>query len=272
MNYTISGFGDEISADLEEQLATLKGLGVDGLDLRTAFGKNVSTLTDEEVTAVREKAESYGLKIQAIGSPVNKAKYSDAARTEQYEKLKRIIQIAKIAGTRRIRIFSPETDREGGGEAWPEVRTWMAEQVALAEAEDVILMHENDGHFFGAFPANSRLLMEEFAGPHFRAIYDPGNAVLLGTRTMRDWFPWTLPFLDTIHVKDAIVGGHFVFAGEGDGEMIALLDFLKQNNWSGALTLEPHAQVAGPAGGFSGKENFTRAVTALRKCLSEVGA
>lgn len=271
MEYTITGFGDEISADLDEQLATLKELGVDGLDLRTAFSKNVSMLTDEEVRAVREKAESYALRIQAIGSPINKVKLTDEARTEQFEKLKRIIQIAKIAGTRRIRIFSPETDREGGSEAWPDVRAWMAEQVALAQAEDVILMHENDGHFFGAFPTNSRLLMEEFAGPHFRAIYDPGNAVLLGTQTMRDWFPWTLPYLDTIHVKDARANDHFVFAGEGDGEMVTLLDFLKQNNWSGALTLEPHAQVAGPAGGFSGKENFGMAVAALRKCLTEVG-
>jgi 3-dehydroshikimate dehydratase len=269
---TITGFGDEIAPDLDVQLGTMKRLGVEGLDLRTAFGKNVLQLTDEEVDRVATAVHSHGLHVQSVSSPVNKVKYSEAARDEELAKLGRAAEIAKRLGIRRIRIFSPETDPAGGSAAWPEIRAWMADQVALARQEDVLLMHENDGHFFGAYPANCRMLLEEFDGPNFRAIFDFGNSVFIGCRTMRDWFPWIVPFLDTLHIKDATVAGpRFVPAGDGDGEMVEAFKSLAGEGWSGPLTLEPHAQIAGPQGGFSGEHAFEHAVTALRKVLAQAG-
>jgi sugar phosphate isomerase/epimerase len=116
------------------------------------------------------------------------------------------------------------------------------------------------------------MLLEEFSGPNFRAIYDFGNAVLIGTRTMRDWFPWIVPHLDTLHIKDAIESEHrFVAAGEGDGQMLEAFMNLDVYGWTGPLTLEPHAQVAGPQGGFSGEQAFEHAVGALRKVLEAAG-
>jgi sugar phosphate isomerase/epimerase len=268
----ITGFGDEISSDLDVQLQTMKRLGVTGLDLRTAFGKNVLQLSDVEVDQVAERVESYGLSVQTVSSPVNKVKFSGVSAGEELKKLDRAAQIAKRLRIRRIRIFTPETDPEGGSAAWPEVKAWMADQVALAKDQDVVLLHENDGRFFGAFPANARMLLEEFSGPNFRAIYDFGNAVLIGTRTMHDWFPWIVPHLDTLHIKDAIESDHkFVAAGEGDGEMLEAFMNLDVYGWSGPLTLEPHAQVAGPQGGFSGEQAFEHAVKALRKVLDAAG-
>lgn len=269
----LTGFGDEISPDLDVQLATLKRLDLEGLDLRTAFGKNVLMLTDDEVDEVGAKVSSYGLRVQSVSSPVNKVKYSEAGRGEELKKLERAADIAIRLGIQRIRIFSPETDPNGGSEAWPEVKAWMADQVALAKSKGVVLLHENDGHFFGAWPANSRLLLEEFSGPHFRAIFDFGNSVLIGCRTMRDWFPWLLPYVDTLHIKDAVADGHrFAASGEGDGEMVEAFRFLFSEGWAGPLTLEPHAQIAGPQGGFSGEESFEYAVNALRSVLRQAQA
>jgi 3-dehydroshikimate dehydratase len=269
---TTTGFGDEISADLDVQLATMKRLGVEGLDLRTAYGKNVLQLSDEEVDRVKETVASYGLRIQTVSSPVNKVAYSHAAREAELRKLGRAAEIANRVGIRRIRIFSPETDPSGGDAQWAEVRQWMRDQVDLAAKYDVLLLHENDGRFFGAFPGNCRKLMEEFSGPNFRAIFDFGNSVFIGCRTMVDWFPWLLPYLDTLHIKDATAEGpRFVPAGEGDGEMLAAFRYLLGVGWSGPLTLEPHAQVAGPQGGFSGEQAFEHAVAALRKVLAQAG-
>jgi len=267
---TISGFGDEISPDLEVQLRTLKRLDVAGLDLRSAFGKNVLQLTDDEVDRIGEMVKSHGLHVQSIGSPVNKVKFSGSNRTEELRRLARAAEIANRLGVERIRIFTPETDPKGGAGAWPEVRAWMAEQIRLAESKGVILIHENDARYFGAFPANSRRLFDELGGPHLRAAFDFGNSVLIGYRTMRDWFPWILPHLDTLHIKDAVeADGRFVFAGEGDGEMVDCMRFLYGQGWNGPLTLEPHAAHAGPQGGFSGEEAFELAVQALRSVLSQ---
>ena len=267
----ITAFGDEISPNLDEQFEELKAQGVSGLDLRTAFGKNVSILTDEEVDQVSAIASSHGMPIHAIGSPVNKVKYSPEGAEQELQKLQRIGEIAKRVGTRRIRIFSPETDPQDTLARWEDVRAFMRPQVDYAESEDLVLMHENDGHFFGAFPGNCQRLLAEFAGPHFRAIYDPGNAMHVQSNTMTDWFPWLLPHLDTIHVKDAVRSdGHFVYAGQGDGDFVSLFRFLKEHGWNGPLTMEPHANMTGSGGQYlSGREQFGQAVACLRSVLRQ---
>lgn len=270
--FALSGFGDEISSDLGEQLDVMKDLRVPGLDLRTAFGKNVMALTDDEVDEVGRQVAARGMKVQAIGSPINKLGFAESSAEAELVKLKRAIEIAKRLGTQRIRIFSPQTTPMDTADMWPQVKAWMGAQAELAAEQDMILMHENDGHFFGAFPANAKLMLEELHSPHFKAIYDPGNAVLIGTRTFKDWFPWYLPYLDTIHVKDAVEKDHqFAFAGEGQGEIGDLLLFLVAKKWSGTLTLEPHAKVAGPSGGFSGTESFGHAVAAIRYLAMQAG-
>lgn len=260
----ITGFADEISPDLDEQLDLLVKLKFDGLDLRSAFGKNVSELSGGELDDVRTRTEAAGLRVHAIGSPVNKVPMSVEHEAEQMRKLDRCIEAAIRCGTKRVRIFTPETDD------WAGVRAWVRPQVRLAEQAGILLLHENDGRYFGAFPSRAQLLFKEFAGAHFKAVFDFANTVLLGCRPMKDWFPWLLPYLDTLHIKDAIEAeGRIVSAGEGDGEMLETLRFLKGEGWSGPLTLEPHASIAGPAGGFSGAESFTAAAEALRGVLAQ---
>ncbi len=56
----ISAFADEISGDFDEQLSELNQYGVTGLDLRTAFGKNVMALSDEELDVLAGKASAAG--------------------------------------------------------------------------------------------------------------------------------------------------------------------------------------------------------------------
>jgi 3-dehydroshikimate dehydratase len=267
----LTGFGDEISADLDVQLRLMKKLGLVGLDLRSAFGKNVLQLTDQDVEQVKSAVEAHGLRVQCIGSPVNKVKFTTEGASEELGKLRRSVAIAKSLCVGRIRIFSPEAAWQDNDPAWPDVRSWMADQVAFAEDEGVLLLHENDGTFFGAYPHNCRLLLEEFGGPSFRAVFDFANTVLLGYRPMNDWFPWLLPYLDTLHIKDA-KDGKVVAAGEGDGQIAETLEYLFSQDWQGPLTLEPHAQVAGAASGFSGEQAFEYAVAAFRTVLDQVGA
>jgi sugar phosphate isomerase/epimerase len=261
----ITGFADEISPDLSEQFRVMSELDFDGIDLRSGFGKNVLELNEEEVDEVVRLTTAAGLTVHAIGSPVNKVFASEENRPGEMRKLELAIAVAKRCGTRRIRIFSPETAD------WEVARPWMAEQVALARASDVVLLHENDGYFFGATPENSRKLFEEFGGEHFRAAFDFANTVLIGFRPLQDWFPWILPHLDTLHMKDAIEGEKRVVpVGEGDGQIVETLQYLVAEGWRGPLTLEPHLASAGPTGGFSGVSEFQRAAAALRKVLAQV--
>src|SRR5688572_2936473 len=94
----LTGFGDEISPDLDTQLRVMKRLGLVGLDLRSAFGKNVLQLTDDEVGSIKKAVEEHGLTVQCIGSPVNKVKFAPDAQREELRKLGRAAEIAHQLG------------------------------------------------------------------------------------------------------------------------------------------------------------------------------
>ncbi len=269
----MSAFGDEVSPDLDVQIATLKRLGIDGLDVRSVGDVNVLNLSDSELSEVRKACQVAGLAIRGVGSPVNKVPMTAENRPVEMQKLKRSIEAAKVLGTSLIRIFSPIANRaDDDMRAWPEVKAWLGEMASRARDAGVVLLHENDGDFFGAYPNNCRRLLEELGGPHFRAVFDFANTLLLGYLPMRDWFPWILPHLDSMHIKDVVRSeGRVVPAGEGDGEMTDTLRLALESGWSGTLTLEPHLKAGGPYGGTSGPELFEVAVAALRRTVEDAG-
>lgn len=271
MKFRITGFTDEICADMDGQVAAVKKLGLDGLDLRSIDGINVLDLTSETVDELKQKVEDNGFVVQAIGSPVNKVKLGPTTLADEQQKLQKAIDVAQRLGVQRIRIFSPETTPADTAEQWPQVRDVLSAQINLAAQNDILLLHENDGHFFGAYPANARHIFDELACPYFKAIFDFANTVLIGFKPTPDWFPWLLPHLDTIHVKDAIVSERrVVAAGEGDAQIRETLQWLSDQGWHGTLTLEPHLQQSGALGGFSGEESFTHATTALRNVVASL--
>ncbi|MHB8636997.1 MAG: sugar phosphate isomerase/epimerase family protein [Fimbriimonadaceae bacterium] len=270
--FPLSAFGDEAGSSAQEQVDALVKSGLHGLDVRSVDGVNVLAMTDEALMATREACEAHGRHVQAVGSPINKVAFSHSTLNDETQKLAGAIKAAKILGTRRIRIFTPETPPNQGPAAWAELKPVMETMVSMAADADVVLIHENDGHYYGAFPAHAKRLFEAIGGPHFRAAFDFANTVLIGFRPMRDWFPWLLPHLDTLHIKDAVESEHqVVAAGEGDGQLVETLRFLVSQNWHGPLTLEPHLKAAGPLGGYSGPELFAYAAERMKAVVAEAG-
>ena len=261
MSWPITAFADEIAPDLATQLRVMKEHGVVGLDLRSVEGKNVLALSDAEVDAVGAAVAEAGLRVQCVASPVNKVAFEGNEAGEAH-KLKRAIEVAKRLDVRRIRVFTPESP---DGDA---VMDWMGRQHRMAEAADVLLLVENDAKYWSAYPEHARRLFRELAGPNLMAAFDFANAHLLGTR-IEDWFPWIVPYLDTLHIKDA-KDGRVVPVGEGDAGIRVTLQALFRENWSGPLTLEPHLAAAGAFGGFSGERLFAEAAGALYSVLGSL--
>lgn len=270
--FPLSAFGDEAGASALDQVDALVKCGIHGLDVRNVDGVNVLALTEDALKATRETCEGKGRVVQAVGSPINKVQFSHTTLADESAKLIQAIKAAAILGTRRIRIFTPETPPHQGPAAWAELKPVMEEMVRIAADADVVLIHENDGHYYGAFPEHAKRLFGEIGGPHFRAAFDFANTVLIGFRPMRDWFPWLLPHLDTLHIKDAVEGDHkVVAAGDGDGQLVETIKFLMSQGWHGPLTLEPHLQAAGPLGGYSGPELFAHAAAKLKAVVKAAG-
>lgn len=267
-----SAFADEAADTLEGQMLALAEAGISRLDVRTVAGKNVVDMSPADLSTLGETCAKNRIQIESIATPVNKVPLQMAHRDEEMGKLERGIEAARRLRARTVRIFSPEPPPDRVA-ALPEVMSWMRPMADMAAKAEVMVVHENDGKFAGAYPDVSARMMEELGSPTFRFAFDFANTVLLGFRPLPDWFPWSLPYLETIHMKDAISAtGQIVPVGQGDGQVARTLELLVQNNWVGALSLEPHLEAAGPFGGFSGLRRFQEASAAVRAIVRSVGA
>jgi hypothetical protein len=70
--WTLSGFADEISPDLEMQCATLDDLGIGHIEVRSVWDVNVLDLDDDQLDRVREAFEAHRIHTSSIGSPIGK--------------------------------------------------------------------------------------------------------------------------------------------------------------------------------------------------------
>ncbi|MDN5605417.1 MAG: hypothetical protein L0G59_08370, partial [Kocuria sp.] len=70
--WTLSGFTDEISPDMEQQCSHARSLGLSHIEFRSAWDTNVLDLDDQQLEQAAEILDRYGLKVSSIGSPIGK--------------------------------------------------------------------------------------------------------------------------------------------------------------------------------------------------------
>jgi sugar phosphate isomerase/epimerase len=269
--FTLSAFGDEIAADLTEQLDVMQREGIPALEFRGAWGKNILDLSDDEVRTAKGLLDARGMHVSAIGSPIGKVKITDDFGTH-LERFRRALAVVAMLDAPRIRIFSFFIP---AGEDAARYRTAVMDRmlmlVNLAEEAGVTLWHENEKEIYGDIATRCADIHTTIRSPHLRAAFDPANFVQCGVRPMDEAWPLLADVSTHIHIKDAVMAdGHIVPAGEGDGQVKELLHALVKRGYRGYLTLEPHLKAAGPYGGFSGPELFHTAVEALKGLLKEV--
>lgn len=268
--WTLSGFADEISPDLDEQCRVLGELGMSALELRSAWGTSVSDLDDAQLARVAGALADRGIAVTCIGSPVGKVR-ADADPDEQRARLGRCLRAAQRLGSPYVRVFSFFTDDPGRDR--DEVLRRTAALAQDARAAGVVLVHENESGTYGRDPRRCLDLVESVGSPALRLTWDPANFVAEGVRSYDDAYPVLRPHLVHLQVKDKRAGtGAVVPAGEGDGQIPQTLAALRADGFEGVLSLEPHLGSSPTGAPFSGPELFARAHAALTALLRQVGA
>jgi len=274
--FTISAFGDEIAPDLAEQLTTLNELGIGGLDLRGAWGKNVLRMDDDDLARVVEVCKAHNVQVACLGSPIGKSPIEEPLDYE-INNLKRIFEIGEIVGCRRVRLFSfypPDTSTNAHYDDYvAESTARLAKLAEMAQAEGFTLLLENEKGIVTDTLARCEAVVKGVNNPALRFLWDSANFVQVGEeRVVERGWPMVGDLIGYVHIKDAVLSdGHVVPAGEGDGQLPELLTHLKAAGYQGVLALEPHLKVAGHSTGFSGADGMRIAVTALRKVMAETG-
>lgn len=300
--FELTGFGDEISPELSEQLDTLSNEGVSYLELRGIWGKNVLDLEEADVERAREQLKSRGMAVSAIASPIGKVPL-DADFDEHFARFQRALKMARAFETRYVRIFSfypPENEARVAGQGpvphrsphggqptaghetlsranhgtederyRDEVVRRLSLMAQLAYDAGVVLLHENDEELFGETPERGLEIMKAVASSALRTAFDPGNYVQIGVRPLDQAYPLLADYVEYVHIKDAVLSdGTMRLPGKGDGQIPELLAALKARGYRGFLSLEPHLTADGKMSGFSGPVLFAEAIRALKELIA----
>lgn len=270
-HFTLSTFGDEIAPDLETQLQLLNTLKVNYLEFRSAWGVNVKDLDDDQLSRARQLCDDYGVQVSCIGSPIGKSPI-DQPLAEVEAVLRRILEVCDKMGTRFVRMFSFYPPEGADFDAYVGQSVERLSRLAgLAAEAGVTLVMENDLELVGDNLGRCKAIFEGVNSPALRHAWDSGNFVLAGVaQPTTDGWPLLSDYLGYVHIKDARAADHtWRAAGEGQGQIDALLRQLAAVGYRGFLAVEPHPFVAADGRTLSAAEGTTYAVAALRKLLAE---
>ena len=269
----ISGFADEIDANLDRQIEVLKKLNIDYVEMRGVNGKGLVEYSEAEAKEIKKQLDANGIRLSSIGSPIGKILITDDFEPH-LELYKHTIEIAHLMGTPNIRMFSffmPE------GQSYEPYRDRVIERLGRfvdeAGSGDVVLLHENEKDIYGDTAPRCLELMETFYGDHFKAVFDFANFVQCQQDTL-EAYEMLKSYIAYVHIKDALrADASVVPAGMGDGNVEAILKMIKESGYQGFLSLEPHLsdfagfsaleQNAAQKKKLSGEEAFTLAYDSL---------
>jgi 3-dehydroshikimate dehydratase len=266
----LAGFADEISPELDQQIAVFKELSITHFELRGVAGRNVLDFDSALREQIKAKLAAAGLAVACIGSPIGKVKI-DLPWEPHFERFKIAVDAANFFGAKLIRIFSYYPP-EGGdiNQYRDEVMRRFRAKVDYMAGSDLTLVHENERHIFGEGGANCLDLMKTIDSPKLKSAFDFANFVQAGEDPLTNW-PLLKPYTVHIHIKDAKKDGSVVPAGEGAGQLGIILKEAYNSGYRGFLSLEPHLAAQGQLSGFSGPGLFKTAAVALRKVCAENG-
>lgn len=268
----LSAFADEISPDLNEQLAVLQTEHIQFIDLRSVWGINVLDLDDQQVEQVKKALDLHNIQVAAIASPIGKVPL-DASFAEHVQRFKRALDLAQRFQTSYIRLFSfypptsPETHSSDMSSYRDEVLRRLHVLTSLAQEAGLVLLHENEKDIYGDSLARNLDVLRSIESPSWRAAFDPANYLQCQEQPYPEAYRVIKPWLEYVHVKDVSSDGTLVPAGQGETRWPELLQALYADGYTGFLALEPHLRSSGQFQGFSGVERFHTAVQALQGLL-----
>ena len=274
---------DEVSDSFDDALEWCRENGLAHVEARVVDGVNAANLSEDAARDVRRRVESRGLYVSAIASPLFKCALDpdrpvasgdrfgqgEESAEAHFEKLERVFTIARLIGTRRIRVFSFWREREPA--------TYLAEVIGhlrraaeLAEQAGVVLLVENEPSCNGGFAAEVATIVRGINSPAVRALWDPGNEAYGGREAFPGGYEHVKDVLAHVHLKDAYIGSdgkpRCVPMGSGNVAVIPQLRALKADGYAGLFTIETHFTPAGA----SPKTGSKMTLDALRTLWKQV--
>ena len=224
----LCAFADEASVDLQGQIEALKRNNISLLEIRGVDGENIKAISYEKIKEIKKRLDDGGIGVWSIGSPIGKDKV-DNDFPKQIDDFKRLCEYAQILGAKRIRMFSFHTKDEAA------VMDRLNSFCEVAPKE-IIMCHENEKGIFGDNFESCVKIHKAF--PQIKSVFDPANFVQCDVDTLAAWEALS-PYVDYMHIKDALADKRVVRAGYGIGNVEQIVKMYAKQGGE-VLTLEPH--------------------------------
>ena len=242
-NPQVFAFADEASPMIDGQIKAIQRNGLQGLEIRSVDGENVSGITIEKAKEVYQKINDAGLSVWSIGSPIGKIDIIKDSFSEHLDVLKRTIDIAREMKCGNIRMFSfylPKDQEPGSFKN--EVMDRLHQMAEMTAGSGVQLCHENEKGIYGDNAVRCCEILSEV--PEIAGVFDPANFVQCGQDTLEAW-KLLKNHIKYLHIKDAMFAdGSVVPAGKGEGNVPAIVKAYMEMGGV-CMTVEPHLKVFG---------------------------
>ncbi|MGV8910382.1 MAG: sugar phosphate isomerase/epimerase family protein, partial [Propionicimonas sp.] len=202
--WTLSGFADEISPDLDEQVSLVTSLGLRYVELRSVWDVNVLDLDAEQLRRARAALDAAGLGVSSIGSPIGKIAITDD-NGPHLDRMRHAAKVATFFGAPYLRMFSYFIPAGADADDYrDEVIARITDLAAIAADAGVTLIHENEKEIFGDLPRRCLDIVQSVNSPALALTWDNANFVQCGVRPFSEAYPLLAPHVVYLQVKDAL--------------------------------------------------------------------
>lgn len=253
----LTGFADEASKDINDQIQVTKELGWEFIESRGVGNKNLVEISEDEFDIVENTLNKAEVKINCFGSAIaNWAKKITDDTNPSLEETDRAIVRMKRLGTKMIRIMSyaliPNLPPEE--QLFDKRVEWLKVIVGKFRDADLIPVHENCMNYGGMGSKYTLQLIEKI--PEMGLVFDTGNPVFTKDYESDDqnkkqsaweFYSAIKNKIDYVHIKDGCFdeekqSTNYTFPGEGDGDVERIVKDLLDNGYQGGFSMEPHMQ------------------------------
>ena len=245
----LTGFADEVSSNIEDQIRVTKELGWNAIEARSIGDLNIHDISDADFENVCKVLIDNEILINCFGSTIANwsKKISDPFEISLQE-VERTISRMQHLNVKLVRIMSYA--RCPGSEQYAEERFRRLKVICDKFLDAGITpLHENCMNYGGMSWMHTVELIKNIPG--LKLVFDTGNPVISKDYSKTEdrkqdsleFFKKIHEHVEHIHIKDAFLDKDkecFVFPGEGDAKIVDILKELKHMNYNGGISIEPH--------------------------------
>ncbi len=260
-----TGFADEASADFAKQIAVTKELGWHYIESRMIYDKMLGTMSDEEFAKVEELLAGSGVSINCYGSAIanwachpRKQEDFEKSRKELLTALPRMQKLG-IKMVRGMSFLHPDDEVPDSPELEEIIFRKVGELVKICADNGIIYGHENCMNYGGMSYKHTLKLLGKVNNPALKLIFDTGNPCFnykhIGAKpyplqSSWEFYKQVRSEIVYVHIKDATAlpcedgkaptDTVFTWAGDGCGDVRAIVTDLLATGYDGGFSMEPH--------------------------------